>query len=95
MKCPNCQTTNPDGAKFCLNCGNALSLACPSCGTPYAPGAKFCHNCGHALAPPPAPGGTIAPRAKRSGGGEGDEARLQKFIPKELAAKLESARANR
>ncbi|MBI3760286.1 MAG: AAA family ATPase, partial [Chloroflexi bacterium] len=95
MKCPNCQTTNPDGAKFCLNCGNALSLACPSCGTPYAPGAKFCHNCGHALAPPPAPGGTIAPGAKRSGGGEGDEARLQKFIPKELAAKLESARANR
>src|SRR5215204_4600803 len=24
MNCPNCQTANPDGAKFCLNCGNKL-----------------------------------------------------------------------
>src|SRR5215218_5670822 len=24
MNCPNCQTVNPDGAKFCLNCGNQL-----------------------------------------------------------------------
>ena len=24
MNCPNCQTANPDGAKFCLNCGNQL-----------------------------------------------------------------------
>src|ERR671917_40951 len=24
MNCPNCQSVNPDGAKFCLNCGNRL-----------------------------------------------------------------------
>jgi class 3 adenylate cyclase len=24
MNCPNCQTANPEGAKFCLNCGNQL-----------------------------------------------------------------------
>ena len=24
MNCPNCQTANPDGAKFCLNCGTQL-----------------------------------------------------------------------
>jgi class 3 adenylate cyclase/tetratricopeptide (TPR) repeat protein len=24
MNCPNCQTANPEGAKFCLNCGNRL-----------------------------------------------------------------------
>jgi class 3 adenylate cyclase/tetratricopeptide (TPR) repeat protein len=24
MNCPNCQTTNPEGARFCLNCGKGL-----------------------------------------------------------------------
>src|SRR5215212_10336707 len=24
MNCPNCETINPEGAKFCLNCGNRL-----------------------------------------------------------------------
>ncbi|HKO91196.1 MAG TPA: adenylate/guanylate cyclase domain-containing protein, partial [Polyangiaceae bacterium] len=24
MNCPRCQTSNPEGAKFCLNCGNQL-----------------------------------------------------------------------
>ncbi|NOT04185.1 MAG: AAA family ATPase [Anaerolineales bacterium] len=27
MKCPNCQTSNPDEAKFCMNCGASLVLA--------------------------------------------------------------------
>jgi len=27
MKCPNCQTSNPDEAKFCMNCGNSLAAA--------------------------------------------------------------------
>jgi len=26
MKCPNCQTVNPETAKFCMNCGTALSV---------------------------------------------------------------------
>ena len=25
MKCPNCQTSNPDAAKFCMNCGTSLA----------------------------------------------------------------------
>src|SRR5215203_3176643 len=24
MNCPNCETVNPEGAKYCLNCGNRL-----------------------------------------------------------------------
>ena len=24
MKCPRCQTENPEGAKFCNECGNKL-----------------------------------------------------------------------
>ena len=29
MKCPNCQTSNPDEAKFCMNCGTSLAVANP------------------------------------------------------------------
>jgi class 3 adenylate cyclase/tetratricopeptide (TPR) repeat protein len=46
MTCPNCGTINPAGARFCLECGNGLSLGCRSCGSALAPGAKFCSNCG-------------------------------------------------
>ena len=30
MKCSNCQTVNPEGAKFCMNCGSALERRCPA-----------------------------------------------------------------
>ena len=26
MKCPNCQASNPDEAKFCMNCGTSLAM---------------------------------------------------------------------
>ena len=29
MNCPNCQTSNPEGAKFCLNCGTPLETVRP------------------------------------------------------------------
>src|SRR5882724_11820943 len=48
MRCPNCQTENPDQAKFCLECGNRLVI-CPHCGTINLPFAKFCIECGTAL----------------------------------------------
>ncbi len=87
MHCPNCGVDNPDGAKFCTNCGKPLTLACPKCGTQNPAGAKFCFNCGQALgqtatvpAPKPAP--------------SFDE-RLQRYMPAELRRKLESARSDR
>ncbi|HET8910649.1 MAG TPA: adenylate/guanylate cyclase domain-containing protein, partial [Ktedonobacteraceae bacterium] len=55
MRCPNCQTENPRGAKFCLECGNRL-LVCPNCGTVNLPVAKFCIECGTSLR-------TLDPRA--------------------------------
>jgi len=30
MKCPNCQTSNPDEAKFCMNCGTSLAMTGPA-----------------------------------------------------------------
>ncbi|MBI4518716.1 MAG: zinc ribbon domain-containing protein [Deltaproteobacteria bacterium] len=32
MRCPSCQHENPDGAKFCLECGGRLALSCAQCG---------------------------------------------------------------
>ena len=46
MKCSNCQFENPEGAKFCQNCGEPQTVACHSCGTRLPRGAKFCFNCG-------------------------------------------------
>jgi class 3 adenylate cyclase/tetratricopeptide (TPR) repeat protein len=47
--CSNCGAQNPDGAKFCRECGNALTVLCPACGAPNAPGGKFCNECGNGL----------------------------------------------
>jgi len=61
--CGNCGTENPEGARFCMACGNALARNCPNCGNPAPAEARFCMNCGFNLAgdaqpaapPPPAP----------------------------------------
>ncbi len=51
--CPNCNTSNPVGAKFCNSCGTKLgagTVKCPTCGTENPAGAKFCSNDGTKLA---------------------------------------------
>jgi predicted amidophosphoribosyltransferase len=49
MKCPECQFENPDGIKFCGECGNKLEKLCPSCHSPNPPQFKFCGECGGLL----------------------------------------------
>ena len=46
MICPNCQTNNPNNARFCLNCGQGLVQKCSNCKSDLAPGALFCMHCG-------------------------------------------------
>jgi predicted ATPase len=48
MRCPSCNTHNPEERRFCLNCGAPLSN-CPHCGFHNEPPAKFCGGCGRAL----------------------------------------------
>jgi membrane protease subunit (stomatin/prohibitin family) len=49
VACPQCGTANPEGAKFCVNCGTALGpKTCANCNAELAPGAKFCPQCGTA-----------------------------------------------
>ena len=62
ITCPNCQTENTPGKKFCRQCGRPLPAdpkatmlstpspgACPNCAAPVQPNAQFCPVCGHAL----------------------------------------------
>jgi class 3 adenylate cyclase len=95
MKCWNCGFENPPNAKFCNNCGQAQERACPNCGTKNQAGAKFCNNCGYNLqtaagAPPVPVPAKAPPRAAES-----PQALIEKYMPKEIASKLEAARASR
>jgi class 3 adenylate cyclase/tetratricopeptide (TPR) repeat protein len=58
--CANCGGENTADARFCNDCGTALTAGCPSCGAVNRPGARFCNECGTALASPAA--GTAALR---------------------------------
>lgn len=45
--CTSCSAVNPDGYRFCGECGATLGGArCADCGAPYAIGQKFCGGCG-------------------------------------------------
>jgi len=54
MLCAKCKTENPEGLKFCNECGAPFKTPCASCGFENAPGAKFCGQCGAALGAPAA-----------------------------------------
>lgn len=52
MKCPQCAADNPAHAKFCINCGTALTARCANCQSELPAGARFCANCGQPVAAP-------------------------------------------
>ena len=81
MKCPNCQFDNPEGAKFCNECGNKLELSCPECGKINPVGSKFCNECGHDLQTP-----KEAPPV--------DYDQPQSYTPKFLADKILTSRSS-
>lgn len=51
--CPNCSSLNPEGVKFCQECGSRLNQAtkitCQGCGAEFPIGTKFCGECGRQL----------------------------------------------
>jgi class 3 adenylate cyclase len=58
MVCAKCKTENPDGLKFCNECGAPFKALCASCGFENAPAAKFCGQCGAGLGGPTATAST-------------------------------------
>ncbi|MEP6773970.1 MAG: adenylate/guanylate cyclase domain-containing protein [Chloroflexota bacterium] len=110
MECPTCKTHNPEGAKFCFNCGTTLAINCRNCGTRLLANARFCFNCGTPVATSSPATAVQTPSTEYPVPGEKELvgtpstanpaldtslARLQQYIPKELLSKLETARANR
>jgi len=85
MKCPSCQTGNPEKAKFCIQCGNKLEIICPKCCTGNSPSFKFCMECGHGLSFP------AEPSSKELSFDEKIE-RIQKYLPGGLAERILSQR---
>ena len=71
-QCGNCGAENPDGKRFCGDCGGALALSCPACGAENPQGKKFCGDCGTAFATTPASPGA----AQAAGDGPIAERRL-------------------
>lgn len=53
MQCPTCRTENPEGIKFCGECGARLQRNCPRCHAVNPPQFKFCGECGQVLDRPP------------------------------------------
>jgi class 3 adenylate cyclase len=49
MICAKCKAENPEGLKFCNECGAVFKTSCAACGFDNAPTAKFCGNCGGKL----------------------------------------------
>lgn len=48
-RCPSCGHKNPEGVKFCQECGGKLgAVFCTGCGVALAPGTRFCGECGAA-----------------------------------------------
>jgi hypothetical protein len=52
MHCPSCSFENPEGLKFCNECGTPLLARCAPCGFANQPQAKSCGECGAAPSSP-------------------------------------------
>jgi class 3 adenylate cyclase/tetratricopeptide (TPR) repeat protein len=61
MKCPKCQGENPEGKKYCAECGAKLEVLCPHCHSPHLPQSKFCGECGQKLDATPVKAKPIPP----------------------------------
>jgi class 3 adenylate cyclase len=49
MRCVSCGSDNPEGTKFCGECGIPVQTRCPQCDFANLPATKFCRECGTPL----------------------------------------------
>ncbi len=84
MRCPQCAHENPQGVKFCGECGSRLPSPCPACGVANPPANKFCQECGAPLGTATSPE-PIALQPKY--------ATPHAYTPKHLAEKILTSRS--
>jgi hypothetical protein len=85
MHCPSCGFENPEGMKFCGECGTPLTGRCRQCGFANPPRFKFCGGCGAPLSIPDqafSPGLLLPPSAEPVG-----------YTPTYLAEKILTSRS--
>jgi hypothetical protein len=85
MECPKCHVMNPDGKKFCRECGAKLTFLCPQCAAELSPGDNFCGECVQFLQLPSTP----TPKGLSI-----DEkiSEIQRYLPQGLTDKILSPR---
>jgi class 3 adenylate cyclase/tetratricopeptide (TPR) repeat protein len=81
MKCPKCQTDNPDHRKFCRQCGAKLSILCPQCAAENISGDKFCGECGSILV-------IYSKPEPKSLSFDDKLKKIQRYLPQGLAEKI-------
>ena len=81
MKCPKCQTENPENLKFCGECGAKLEKVCPHCNSLNPPQFKFCGECGRNLSIP------LEAKPKELSFDE-KLAKIQRYLPQGLTEKI-------
>ncbi len=87
MKCTHCGHSNPERARFCLECGTPVTLACTSCGAVLPSGAKFCLECGSAVS-----GDRPQTQTRIQSTGSPDRT-TRSYTPKHLADKILQSRS--
>ena len=85
MKCPKCQFENPEGLKFCGECGAKLDRVCPKCNSTNPVQFKFCGECGHNLTLPIEP-------TRRELSFDEKLRKIQKYLPAGITEKILSQR---
>jgi len=84
MKCPKCQFENPEGLKFCGECGAKLERVCAKCNSTNPVQFKFCGECGYNLTFPSIPSKELSFEEKLK--------KIQKYLPKGITEKILSQR---
>lgn len=87
MQCSNCGQDNPDGMKFCGECGTPLKNRCPQCGFENPPKFKFCGECGSPLA------GQSKVQGSRFTAEDSSESRPVSYTPRHLAERIRAEQA--
>jgi len=85
MDCPSCQAENPQGAKFCVECGNKLEVICPQCKFSNSPSFKYCSECGCQLTVP-------SKQATKELSFDEKLDKIQRYLPKGITEKILSHR---